>query len=547
MYESFFGFSERPFAAAPTARHYFPGAAIEAARQNLTRCVERAEGIGLLVGPAGTGKTLLCHVLAEEFRGRCFIALLDSGRICTRRAMLQAISYEIGLPYRGIEEGDLRLAIVDRISPRKQTGEVSPPLVVLVDEAHALPLRLLEELRLLSNVVRNGEALVRVVLAGGPALEERLASPKLESFNQRISARCYLEALDRAQTIDYIREQLHDVGGQVDSVFAADALDVIYQATGGIPRLINQVCDHALILAFAGGVRQLTAAAIEEAWSDLQQLPTPWNSIAGAPSRDSDGPDIVEFGALEDALTEENPAVVPLRAIKRPSEVAAIFGEINVSHEAGFPSSLSGGKTIGSMPPLPLDAQGSADDDFEPAGSIGPEVELDFGASADPFSESFDEEEVVLDPYASIETDALANRPLVESAEGRELGALLAPFTSAEKPKVHIETATWAGGLPSAPDLPLHELYGDVELQFHSPTDATPAVTSTQIHSSWTADSLSNVGAKTARVDSRPIELDDDLIVIEEPPGSEHAIDLKPRPKVRRKEYRQLFNQLRRG
>ena len=175
----------------------FPVRQLKAARQNLTRCIERAEGVGLLVGPAGTGKTLLCHVLAEEFRGRCFIALLDSGRICTRRALLQAISFEIGLPFRGIEEGDLRLAIVDRISPRKQTGEMSPPLVVLVDEAHALPLRLVEELRLLSNTVRNGEALVRVVLAGSPALEERLASPKLESFNQRISARCYLEALDR--------------------------------------------------------------------------------------------------------------------------------------------------------------------------------------------------------------------------------------------------------------------------------------------------------------------------------------------------------------
>ena len=329
-------------------------------------------------------------------------------------------------------------------------------------------------------------------------------------------------------------------------MFAADALDAVYEATGGIPRLINQVCDHALILAFAGGVRQLNAAAIEEAWSDLQQLPTPWNSSAGAPSRDADAPDIVEFGALDDALAEENPAVVPLRAMNRPAEVAALFGEINVSHEAGFPSSQAG-KTMGYKSPVSHAAPNNVEEDFEPAGSIGPEVELDFGTSADPFSELFDEEEVVLDPYASIETDALANRPLVESAEGRELGALLTPFTAPDKPKVHFETSTWAGGLPNQSKTSFPELYGDVELQFDSQMDASAAGTPTQTHSSWTEGASDGVGDKTARLDSPLIEFDDDLIVIEEPQSSELAIDLKLKPKVRRKEYRQLFNQLRRG
>ncbi len=284
MYETFFGLTERPFAAAPSAKHYFPAAAIEAARQTLTRCIDRAEGVGLLIGPAGAGKTLLCHVLAEEFRSRFCVAVLESGRLCTRRALLQAILYELGLPYRGMEEGDLRLSLVDHLSPRNLDHDSAPKLLLIVDEAHSLPLRLLEELRLLSNLVRQGQPRVRLVLAGGPQFEERLASPKLESFNQRVAARCYLEALDRSQTIDYVRHQTREAGGSPERVFASEALGAVYEATDGIPRLINQVCDHGLMLACAGGVKQLTAGGIEEAWSDLQQLPTPWNAMPGAPS-----------------------------------------------------------------------------------------------------------------------------------------------------------------------------------------------------------------------------------------------------------------------
>jgi hypothetical protein len=143
-------------------------------------------------------------------------------------------------------------------------------------------------------------------------LEERCASPKLESFNQRVAARCYLEALDRPQTIDYVRQQIEQVQGQPDRLFTADALDAIYHATDGIPRLVNQVCDHALLLAFAGGVRQLTAAGIEEAWSDLQQLPTPWNASQGAPAIGQ--ANVVEFGNLDDEQTDDHPAALPFRA-----------------------------------------------------------------------------------------------------------------------------------------------------------------------------------------------------------------------------------------
>ncbi len=279
MYETLFGFDDRPFSPAPLARRYFPSGAAEAARQTLARCIDRAEGIALLLGPAGTGKTLQCQLIAEQFRSRFAVAMLSSGRISNRRDLYQAILFELRLPYRGCEEGELRLALVDHLlNNEPATGG----LLLLMDEAHALAPRMVEELRLLTNVMRNGQPRVRVVIAGGPRLEERLASPKLESFNQRIAARCYLQAFNFDETADYIRSQIAAVGGVPERVFASDAASAVYRATDGIPRLINQVCDHALVLANEKGVRQITPSVIEEAWSDLQQLPTPWNSAAGA-------------------------------------------------------------------------------------------------------------------------------------------------------------------------------------------------------------------------------------------------------------------------
>jgi general secretion pathway protein A len=205
MYDGCFGLNRRPFASAPQIEQFIPTTAIEAARTTLARCIQRGEGAGLVIGPSGTGKTLLCLLLAEQFKRSFQPVLLHSGRLSTRRALFQAILYELGRPYRGLDEGEARLALVDYL----MTGEGGlRGMLLLVDEAHTLPLRLLEEIRLLSNLMRGGQPLVRLVLAGGPVLEERFASPKLDSFSQRLSARCYLETLNRSETERYIQSQI---------------------------------------------------------------------------------------------------------------------------------------------------------------------------------------------------------------------------------------------------------------------------------------------------------------------------------------------------
>ena len=190
-----------------------------------------------------------------------------------------------------MDEGELRLSLTEHLT----SADKSPQgMVLLVDEAQALPLRLLDEVRALTNLVHEDQPRVRLVVAGNRLLEERFASPKLESFSQRVVARCYLESLNRTETQEYIHALVAAVGAKGPRLFPAESCNSVYKATDGVPRLINQVCDHALLLACAGGKRQVEPGLVEEAWADLQQLPTPWNEQS-----DSDR-NIIEFGGLDD-------------------------------------------------------------------------------------------------------------------------------------------------------------------------------------------------------------------------------------------------------
>jgi type II secretory pathway predicted ATPase ExeA len=294
MSEHSFGFHERPFPAAPLLGAYYPAAPAETARRQLQRCVERAEGVGVLVGAAGMGKSQLLHVLAAEFQGRFHVACLASAAVCTRRALLQNILFELGLPYRGLQEGELRLSLIDHLQPSRQCPR---GMVLLIDEAHTLPLRLLEELRLLTNLVREGMPRVRLVIAGGRNLEERLAHPKLDSFQQRIAVRTYLEPWTSQETIAYVRGEIARCDGAKE-LFSDDALRAIHVASGGVPRLVNQLGDHALTLADSLGLIRIDASAIHAAWGELQRLPTPWTESTPPATA------AIEFGGLDEPVPE---------------------------------------------------------------------------------------------------------------------------------------------------------------------------------------------------------------------------------------------------
>ncbi|MBN2473459.1 MAG: AAA family ATPase [Pirellulales bacterium] len=425
MYEAYFDFGRRPFPAVPQADQYFPASAIETARQTLARCIERGAGAAMVVGPSGTGKTLLCQVLAQQWKDSFPVVLLSSGRLSTRRALLQAILYGLGQPYRGMDEGELRLALVEHLT----THEGCPHgILLLVDEAHTLPLRLLDEIRMLTNVTRDAQPSIRLVLCGACMLEERFASPKLDSFSQRLVARCYLEAFNGAETQSYVQTQINSSGGAGEPICSDETCRRIHQVTDGVPRLINQVCDHALLLAYVAGRHHLEPNDVEEAWADLQQLPPP---RSGQTETADAGDNVIEFGGLEDQpgdvehAADEEPALPPLRispedgeADLHPVEPAEQLDQIEQMLE-------------------------DVEEEFQPAGSIGPEVELVFDEPSRPFREPFEREEIVADravPSAGPQTDQIAR---VEQTE--------ADYPPEPEEAAETGAFDWAAGSPDEP------------------------------------------------------------------------------------------------
>lgn len=412
---------DRAFPAHPRADRYYPAASTEAARHRIAQCALRGDGAALLIGTPGVGKSMLLEVLAADLRGQLDVVRLASTQLCTRRALLQAILHGLDGPYQNREEGELRLALSDLLS------QASRPIALLIDEAQTLPVRLLEELRLLTNLAVKGSPRVRLVLAGTNALDEAFTAPELESFNQRLAARCYLEPLRREETAQYVRAQVAAAGGDPDRVIAADAYDAVALASDGLPRLINQVCDRALVLGAERGSTQLDSAAIGEAWSDLHQLAAPWQTPKSSPLAAAEPAAEIEFGLLDDeneALQAEAEAVTALaeeigvdRAVwdagdrlhDLPSETASdqqIAADVVEPDEEelvsyAFPT-VSDGETA-EYGLAELDDEPVIVEEATPSDETPDTTAVTSSQGANPFAEDFDEEEVVLDPYAELE------------------------------------------------------------------------------------------------------------------------------------------------
>jgi type II secretory pathway predicted ATPase ExeA len=377
--------SSRPFMAAPRPQFLHPAGGIDSALTAVERAIRRAEGVALVVGPPGTGKSLLLAKLSEQVRDDFDVALLSGARICTRRALWQSMLESLGEPYRGIGETELRMAVVERIRTLAATGS---GLVILVDEAHTLPGRLIDELRLLSNVPTPLPA-VHIVLSGSTRLEELLGLPRMESLAQRVAVRAYLEPLDHAETLAYLRTQTRVAGLDWDRLFEPGCDDAVFSATDGVPRLINLLCDQALLAT--DGSRRVTPADIASAWGEIQRLPV---SPVLATARG---------GSIRQACDDPLAASVPDSDEPDDETLHTIeFGRLD------------------DLDDRPGRRDAAACDPWH-----GPEVELVFDGS-DPFSEFFQEEERVVDRYLMRGPDHFADHRHVESREGRDLGRWLA-------------------------------------------------------------------------------------------------------------------------
>jgi type II secretory pathway predicted ATPase ExeA len=383
--------------ASPRTQFYHAAREIDGALRGIERCIRRAEGVALVVAAAGTGKSLLLLKLAEQVRDDFDVALLTGASICTRRALWQSVLAAIGEPYRGIDETELRIAIVERIRGLAAAGS---GLVILVDEAHTLPTRLIEELRLLTNIPTPLPA-VHIVLAGTPRLDEMLGTPRMESLAQRVAVRGHLEPLDHGETVAYLQTQVQAAGLEWDRLFAEGCDDAVYRVTEGVPRLINQVCDQALV-AVAESDRRVTPADIATAWREIQRLPPPPGLEAGFEAGASAAGDI-------DSLTA---------ADEPPADLSGEgFGVIEFGADDG----------VVEMGPT-ADVAASRPAAVEPAADPwdGPDVELVSDSGGDPFETFFGQDDSAAGRSGRGGPDDFSGCRHVSSREGQSLGKLLA-------------------------------------------------------------------------------------------------------------------------
>lgn len=270
MYKSFFKLLRNPFELTPDPACFVPTQRHNEALAALYHGVRQHKGFVVVTGEVGTGKTLLL---------RCLLSLLNeskdvayayvfNGRLSPTE-FLQYILADFGLPAAGKSKYELLLELgrflVARASKRMTT-------VLIVDEAHHLSWDILEEVRLLSNLETTNDKLLQIVLVGQPELDEKLDSFNLRQLKQRIAVRTQLAALDLDETRRYIERRLLDAsGGQLTaSLFSEQAIQQVYRYSQGLPRVINTICENALIAAYAKQLGQVGPEEVEDSARELR-------------------------------------------------------------------------------------------------------------------------------------------------------------------------------------------------------------------------------------------------------------------------------------
>ncbi|MCL4813192.1 MAG: AAA family ATPase [Vicinamibacteraceae bacterium] len=315
MYEAFFGLNERPFDLTTNPRFLFLTAGHREALSNLHYGITSHKGVTLLLGEAGTGKTTLIRSTIEQQAGPNRRIVYLSNPTLTRAEFLEFLADGFQL---SADAATSKVRLLNELTALLTGLRADSGLAALViDEAQSLPLELLEEIRLLSNLETAFEKLLPVVLAGQPELADRLNEPQLRQLKQRIGLRCRLRPLEIKETAAYIAKRIKIAGGEAGSIFTIDAVRAIHRQSSGIPRTISVICDNALVSGFALQQRPIEANIVEEVGRDFDIVP---DADPGLPREWQ-----VEAASRPHAVPRNNVEVFPPRAPTHRASEPAVY------------------------------------------------------------------------------------------------------------------------------------------------------------------------------------------------------------------------------
>ncbi|MSM38248.1 MAG: AAA family ATPase [Geobacter sp.] len=267
MYWEHFGFSEPPFSLTPNPDFLFLSSHHQEAFAHLLYAIDTRAGFIELSGEVGTGKTTIIRTLLNQLDPATHRTALIFNPTLSPLGLLQEINREFGLPCTSCESRELHQSLNEFLLEENRADRT---VVLVIDEAQNLAPSVLEQVRLISNLETERAKLIQIVLVGQPELKSLLGRQELRQLNQRITVRYHLQPMAFADVHEYIRHRIRvAAGGREPVTFAAGSIKKIYRFSGGLPRLINAVCDRALLLAYTTERREISPAMAQQSIADI--------------------------------------------------------------------------------------------------------------------------------------------------------------------------------------------------------------------------------------------------------------------------------------
>ncbi len=277
MYKTFYNLHSNPFNTSPDPRFLYMMPHTREALAGLEYGISARKGFIVLVGEVGTGKTtLLRRALGSFTQGRVFTSFIFNPRLEVLD-FLEFVLSDFGITPTNRTKSGMLIQLNRWLIERFRQQETC---VIVVDEAQNLSSELLEEIRLLTNLETSSEKLVQIILSGQPEFEDKLRQPELRQLRQRVSLWCRTKAISEEQTGAYIAQRLL-IAGSDRQIFTDEAVHAIHRASRGIPRIINLVCEHSLILGYVDQLERIPAGVVATVSADLDLDPQPF-SISSA-------------------------------------------------------------------------------------------------------------------------------------------------------------------------------------------------------------------------------------------------------------------------